>query len=83
MGFLKSEQATASQPYRFVVGEWYLKGFADAYDAHWAVVPSGPFGEQYRKGYALGVAVVRQKYLSVLNSLGCKQASVPEPAYSD
>ena len=39
-----------------VGGEWYLRGFLDGYCARWAVVPRGPAGEQYKKGYAEGVA---------------------------
>ncbi len=40
-------------------GEWYLKGFADACDCRWPVVPWGPAGEPYKKGYALGAAAFR------------------------
>jgi hypothetical protein len=54
--------ATPLRPPTNVVGEWYLKGFADAYNAHWAVVPSGPAGEQYQRGYALGLAAVRREF---------------------
>ncbi len=62
-----------------LVGEWYLKGFADAYDAHWAVVPNGPFGEHYRKGYALGLAAVRREFLATaLNGF----SRVPDSAQS-
>lgn len=52
------------QPPAMVVGDWYLKGFADAYGAHWAVIPSGPAGEHYKKGYALGLATVRAEFLA-------------------
>ncbi len=47
-----------------VVGEWYLKGLADAYNARWAASPSGPAGEQYDKGYALGIASIRSEFFS-------------------
>lgn len=47
-----------------VVGEWYLKGIADAYSGHWAAVPRGLAGEHYQKGYALGIASIRCEFFS-------------------
>lgn len=49
-----------------VVGQWFLRGFADAYGAHWAVTPEGLAGEHYRRGYELGVAAVRAEYMAVM-----------------
>jgi hypothetical protein len=64
------ERPTPLGPPKTIVGEWYLKGFADAYGAHWAVVPCGPAGEQYRRGYALGLTAVRHEYfVACWNSL--------------
>ena len=63
-----------------VVGEWYLKGFSDAYGAHWAVIPSGPAGEQYKRGYALGLEAVRREFIAVcLNGLR-QPLQIPIPA---
>ncbi len=64
-------------PLSEVVGEWYLKGFADAYSAHWAVAPSGPAGDQYLRGYTLGVELVRELYFSALNRIELQRAAVP------
>lgn len=49
-------------------GEWYLKGFADAYAAHWAVTPCGSAGEAYKKGYALGLAAVRREFFEATSN---------------
>ncbi len=57
------------EPLTLAVGEWYLKGFSDAYQAHWAVVPWGPMAEHYTKGYALGLAAVRAEYYAALQSI--------------
>lgn len=62
------------------MAEWYLKGFADAYGARWAVAPSGPEGEQYEKGYALGVAAVRAEFFAALERLSCRQAAMADAA---
>lgn len=64
-----------------IVGEWYLKGFADAYGAHWAVVPEGPEGEHYKKGYALGIAAVRDQFFEALDRVRRIRANVPQDAY--
>lgn len=62
MDYIEREPARPLSTPRMVVGEWYLKGFADAYDCHWAVVPWGPAGEEYKKGYALGAAAFRAEF---------------------
>ncbi len=72
---------TYLQPLREVIGAWYLKGYADAFDAHWPMIPSGWAGEDYKKGYALGLAAVRDLYFSALNSIGCEQAAVMGEAH--
>ncbi len=64
-------------PLSDVVGTWWLKGLADAYAAHWAAAPNGPAGEQYLRGYALGVAMVREMYFSALNRIEFQKAAVP------
>ena len=66
MDYFKREPETPLGTLKIVVGEWYLKGFADAYDAHWAVVPSGFAGEQYKKGYILGLAAVRREFFAAV-----------------
>ncbi len=63
MNYLERRSVIPLNPASILVGEWYLRGFADAYDAHWALVPNGPEGEHYRKGYALGLAAVRREFL--------------------
>jgi hypothetical protein len=65
----RSELELSSTPRRALVGEWYLRGFADAYGAHWAVTPDGPAGDEYMKGYALGVAAVRSEFLAITGNL--------------
>jgi hypothetical protein len=73
MYYTEYHPATPPRPPLMVVGDWYLKGFADAYGAHWAVAPNGPAGEQYKKGYALGVAAVRREFFA---------ASLPSSQYT-
>ena len=36
-------------------GDWYLRGFADAYHRKPAVIPRGPVAEKYKNGYAEGL----------------------------
>ena len=64
MDYTENTLAAPLRPSEMTVGEWYLKGFADAYGAHWAVAPCGPAGEQYKKGYALGVETVRREFFA-------------------
>ncbi|MGE5073151.1 MAG: hypothetical protein ACM3MF_06960 [Anaerolineae bacterium] len=66
MDYTEANPMPAVQPPRSVVGEWYLKGFVDAYGAHQAVVPSGPAGEEYQKGYQEGLAAVQRDFFSAL-----------------
>ncbi len=47
-----------------IAGEWYLRGFADAYQAHQAVSPEGPAGEEYNRGYAAALAAVRRDFFA-------------------
>ncbi len=60
-----------------VVGEWWLRGLADAYAAHWAAAPSGPAGEQYMRGYGLGLALVRDMYFAALMKIERQEVAVP------
>ena len=64
MDYTERALAPALRPSETIAGEWYLRGFADAYGAHWAAAPCGPAGEQYKKGYALGVAAVRSEFFA-------------------
>ena len=77
MDVIGCEPGAHLSPLRQVVGAWYLKGFADAYAAHWAAAPAGVAGEHYRRGYALGIAAVRDQYFAALNLIGHFQAAVP------
>ena len=54
------------QPPRMVAGEYYLRGFADAYQARRAVIPHGPAGEQYKRGYAEGLAAVQRDFFAAI-----------------
>ena len=82
MDYTPPEPIAQREPPGNVVGEWYLRGFADAYAAHWAVIPAGPASEQYRRGYELGIAVVRREFFAALDRLGFQQATVAGVAYS-
>ncbi len=50
-----------------VAGEWYLRGFVDAYNAHVAVAPEGPAGEQYTRGYNEGLAAVQRDFFAAMH----------------
>ena len=52
---------------RMVAGEWYLRGFADAYSAHLAVAPDGPAGDQYSRGYKEGLAAVQRDFFAAMH----------------
>ncbi len=65
MDCIERHPVNCHNPLHLVVGESYLKGFADAYSARWPVIPSGVFGEHYRKGYILGVAAVRREFYAL------------------
>ena len=52
---------------KMVAGEWYLKGFADAYNARPALVPSGPAGEEYSRGYKEGLAAVQRDFFAAMH----------------
>ncbi len=69
MDYPEREPALPLRPATLLAGEWYLRGFADAYAAHWAVTPGGPAGEQYKKGYALGIAAVRREFFAAAWSI--------------
>ncbi len=45
-------------------GEWYLYGFEDAYRGRQAIVPSGPAGEQYKRGYDEGLEAVQRDFFA-------------------
>ncbi len=79
MDYTERQPATPLGSPVIAAGDWYLKGFADAYSAHWAVAPYGPAGEQYLKGYALGQAAFRCEFFEALNSFrhGSEQPSEP------
>ncbi len=53
-----------------VVSKWYLKGFADGYRArrakvlHWSATWSAR--EQYKKGYAEGLAAARSDFAEAI-----------------
>jgi len=53
-----TEREPARQPSlpKMVTDVWYLKGFSDGYDARPMVIPRGLAGEQYKRGYAEGLA---------------------------
>ena len=54
------------EPPRMVAGEWYLKGFADAYHAHQVVAPLGPAGEAYQRGYGAGLEAVQRDFFAAV-----------------
>ena len=68
MDYTEAAAMPAFQPPRPTAGEWYLKGFADAYGAHQAVAPTGPAGEEYQKGYREGLVAVQRDFFSALRT---------------
>lgn len=78
MDFIEPAAALPRPAARPVVGEWFLKGFADAYGAHWAVTPWGPAGEQYTRGYALGLEAVRREFFEALSRIPLQQTAASE-----
>ncbi len=51
---------------RILAGEWYLKGFVDAYSARVALVPFGPAGDEYNRGYQQGLAAVQRDFFAAM-----------------
>ncbi len=66
MDYTEREPAPPLRPPKMVAGEWYLKGFVDAYHAHLAVIPRGPAGEQYKKGYTEGLAAAQRDFFAAI-----------------
>ncbi len=62
---------------RMLAGAWFLQGFVDAYNAHVAVAPEGPAGEQYSRGYKEGLAAVQRDFFAAMN---INPVLVAEPA---
>jgi hypothetical protein len=49
-----------------IAGEWFLRGFVDACNARAALVPEGPAGEQYGRGYSQGLAAVQRDFFAAI-----------------
>ena len=47
-------------------------------DVKLPIVPQGPAGEQYKKGYALGIAAVRDEFFAALDRVRRIQVAVPQ-----
>ncbi len=60
------ERTLARRQPRVVMGEWYLRGFADAYQAHQEVSPLGLAGAEYNRGYAAGLEAVQRDFLAAV-----------------
>lgn len=52
---------------KMVAGQWYLQGFMDAYSARVALVPFGPAGEEYNRGYEQGLAAVQRDFFAAMH----------------
>jgi hypothetical protein len=66
MDYLQREPMSPIRRPQMVAGEWYLKGFADAYHAHQVVSPSGPAGEEYGRGYTAGLEAVQRDFFAAV-----------------
>ena len=67
MDYTDREPAPPLTSPRMVAGEWFLRGFADAYNAHVAVAPEGPAGDQYSRGYKEGLAAVQRDFFAAMH----------------
>ncbi len=66
MDYSDHEPLTLLMTPRMVAGEWYLWGFADAYNARVALTPEGPAGEQYTRGYQEGLAAIQRDFFAAI-----------------
>ncbi len=53
---------------RMPSGQWYLSGYADAYNARAALVPEGPAGDEYNRGYRAGLAGVQRDFFAAIST---------------
>ena len=66
MDYDEREPNQALTTARMVAGEWYLRGLTDAYNARAALIPFGPAGEQYIRGYEQGLAAVQRDFFAAM-----------------
>jgi hypothetical protein len=70
MNYTELASAPTLMAPEIVVSKWYLKGFADGYRArrakglHWSAAWSAR--EQYKKGYAEGLAAARSDFAEAI-----------------
>lgn len=53
-------------PPKLVVRKWYLKGFADGYRGRRAFILSWSAREQYKKGFAEGLAAAQRDFAEAI-----------------
>lgn len=78
MEYTGCEPALPLRPSRMVAGEWYLRGFLDTYEARLAVIPLGPAGEEYKKGYAEGLSATQRDFFA---AIWTNSVSIPQPLF--
>jgi hypothetical protein len=64
MDYTEPAPITPSKSPNTPAGEWYLYGFEDAYRGRLAIIPGGPAGEQYKKGYTEGLAAIQRDFFA-------------------
>ncbi len=68
MYYTGQELPAQIRPGKSAAGEWYLKGFEDAHQAHAPVVPWGPAGQEYSRGYTEGLADVQRDFFAAISN---------------
>ena len=66
MDYIEREPAPPFRLPKCLAGEWYLKGYEDAFSARQAITPIGPAGDQYKKGYDEGLAAAQREFFAAI-----------------
>jgi hypothetical protein len=66
MDYIELESAPADVRPKAVAKEWYLKGFKDGYRARRPAFLLGAAREQYKKGYAEGLAAASSDFADAI-----------------
>ena len=83
MEYIDPEPAAPLKPPRIVAGEWYLQGFIAAYEARLALIPLGPAGEEYKRGYAEGLAAAQRDFFAAIWAKVDDSDVVEQPLFED
>ncbi len=66
MYYSRCDQVCPLNSPQLMAGEWFLRGFADAYQAHQVVAPAGPAGDEYHRGYVIGLEAVQRDFFAAI-----------------